>query len=362
MRRAVIHIGTPRTGTTSLQTVLCAYREDLAAAGVLYPDLTPRSASSAPHLSHQYLGEALDGRRPRREQTELLDRLDEVLAGTDAEIVMLSYEGFCLLPPRHRAPDMLLKLFARRGFAMEIALTVKAQELYAESQYTWRCQLLREGRVFADALPRILRHRRFNYDACLRAWARAAGGRVHAIPVHDRRSSAPLIERILTQLGLMDRLGPVMAAADLVRCENRSPGPAAIEVSRRLRHESGISVSNADARIITDAIAEEVLARGLDTLPFHGLDSDISERVISRFAVSNDRFAQSVWGESWSRRIAAVPLAPANAIVPGRLDCSTAGHIEAIATAVRGRFGIVVRAGRSRPGRDRFESSRPIGR
>src|ERR1700742_4938469 len=92
MRRAIIHIGMPRTGSTTFQHVLAHARHRLEKAGILYPDLTPRSPSATPHISHQHFGETLDGRRPRHERRELLRRLSGALARRDCDVVVVSYE------------------------------------------------------------------------------------------------------------------------------------------------------------------------------------------------------------------------------------------------------------------------------
>ena len=131
MRRAIVHIGTPRTGTTTLQHILTRLRPALAGAGVLYPDLTPSSAT-VPHLSHQYLGEALDGRRPRRDRAELLADLAAQARATPCDILLLSYEGLCQAPPALRVPHTLAALLRDAGFAMEAVMTVKPQAEYPQ--------------------------------------------------------------------------------------------------------------------------------------------------------------------------------------------------------------------------------------
>ena len=342
MRRAIVHIGTPRTGTTSLQAFLTTHRDQFKRAGLLYPDLTPGSASR-PHLSHQYLGETFDGRRPRAERVELLTALAAALAEAEPDTLLLSYEGLCLLPAWRSVPKVLADLFARHGFQMEILLTVKAQALYAQSQYTWRCQFLRERHLFGEALPADLRHRRYDYGGILRQWARAAAQHVHVVPVHDRRSDAPLIERILVQLGLHDLVSG-MTPADFARRDNPSLGPVAIEVARRLRSRGIVVADRWRARAITDFIADEARTRGLDAVAFHALDDATLAQIEQKFGAANDAFAQRVWGGNWSRRVAPTPSAPINELGPGPTDPIVARHLEEIEMVTRERFGIGDRA------------------
>lgn len=339
MRRAIVHIGMPRTGTTSLQSVLCAHRHELARIGVLYPDLRPRDAAG-PHSNHRALGEALDGQRPRAELHELLAALEAALAATDGDVVLLSYAGFSQLSGWHSAPWTLRELFVRHGFQMEIAVTLKAQDRYAQSCYTWRCQYLREPLFFAEALPGILRHRGFRYLGCVRPWAIAAAGRVIAVPVHAQDASGPLIERVLEALALTDRIGALLSPVELLRTDNRSPGPAAIEVARRLRARFGLPRTVRQAREITEFVATEARLRGFAPSGFEALDHATSEQVMAQFAADNDRLARSVWGENWSRRVAPVPRAPVNAFGPGSPPELVDAQLESIAAQVCRQFAL----------------------
>jgi hypothetical protein len=319
MRRAIVHIGMPRTGTASLQAALSAHRREFAQAGVLYPDL-----------------------RPRRELRDLSTMLDGQLAATTGDVVILSDEGLSQLPSWHSAPSVLRELLARHGFAMEIAVMLEAQDLYAQSCYTWRCELLRERRFFAASLPGILRQLPFSYLACVRPWAIAAAGRVVAVPVHERGSDAPLIERLLRYLGLEQRLRAYLQPRDLLRREQRSMSPAAIEVARRIRERAGAQRNLARVRDITEFVATETCLRGFATTPFQALDRATRERVMAGFSASNDRFARSIWGENWSRRVAEVELAPVNAFGPDAPPDHADAQLESVALQVCRHFGLPV--------------------
>jgi len=132
VRRAIVHIGTPRTATSALQFFLARRRRALAEVGILYPELAP-AAGAEPRGNHKALGEALDGRRPRRERAALFAALDEALATTTADTVILSYEGLCQIGWPRRPWRALGDAFASRGFAMEILLTVKPPKIVAPS-------------------------------------------------------------------------------------------------------------------------------------------------------------------------------------------------------------------------------------
>ncbi|MEE7488758.1 hypothetical protein MOF7_28665, partial [Methylobacterium oryzae] len=80
MRRAIVHIGMPRTGSTAFQEVLARLRPRLASVGICYPSLAPPGAPGSDDVNHFRLGQALDRRRGGAERREALARLDAVLA------------------------------------------------------------------------------------------------------------------------------------------------------------------------------------------------------------------------------------------------------------------------------------------
>ncbi len=336
MRRAIVHVGMPRTGTTSLQHVLTRLRPALAERGVLYPDLTPSGAT--PHLSHQHLGEALDGRRSPADRAALLARLDAILADEAADTILLSYESLILIPDRHEAPATLAALFRRRGFAMEIALTVKPQAAMLASNYAWRCQFLREGRDFAGFVRSGATARQLDPGVLLPPWA-APATRVTATPLREARASAPLVTRFLREIDLGHDLAALVSADDATLHENPSPGPLAIEAMRRLRR-AGAHLAATPAREITRFV--EIVAREHgDATAFRPGNTDLRARLHARHAAANDALARLAWGERWSDRVAEEPVGAVTEIAarPGP-DPGTEAALAAILARTYERFGM----------------------
>ena len=288
---------------------------------MLYPELTPASATE-PHLNHQHLGEALDGRRSAAERRELLGKLDAELAATSAEVVVLSYERFWLAEAWRRLPRVLADLCARRGFRPEILVTVRPQAELIQSQYGWRVQFMREARSFARAFRRDLAGPRLDIDAGLALWARAAEGRVTAVPLRHAHADSHLTTRIAAALDLSDRLGPPVGEAT-ERRENVSPGPVTTEVSRRLR-QAGVRADASTRRRMVARIAE--LARDLpeDQEPFRALTPALAAMASQRFAGSNASLARRLWACEWDSHVACTPPGEvtelADRVLPGVLE------------------------------------------
>ncbi len=342
MRRAIVHIGTPRTGTTSLQHILTRLRPALGEAGILYPDLTPASAA-APHLSHQHLGEALDGRRPPRERAELLGRLAARLRDTRCDVVLLSYEGLCGMPRGLGAARTLASLFDAHGFAMETLVTVKPQSEYLNSLYTWRSQFLREGRTFPAFAAAWIGTARLDLAGMAVPWQKASAGPLHVVPVRDRRSGQPLAERTLAEVGLLDRIAPLLTAADAGLTENRSPGPAAIEVLRRLHQGGARRLLGPRAREASRHV--EAVARSLDTAGFQGVTAALHAEAATRWQASNDALALLAWGTAWADRVAAPPPPPVNEVAVQPPDPALEAQLAAILDDTCARFGLCLRHG-----------------
>ena len=340
MRRAIVHVGMPRTASTTIQHVLAHHRGALERAGILYPDLTPASAAGEPHINHQHFGEALDGRRPRRERRALLESLDAQLAATAAETVLLSYEDW-IQERRARGIALVLRdALARRGFRMEAIVVAKPQDEHLNSIYSHRAQLMREKRLFAGFCAEFEGSRRFAYAELIEPWVMACAGRVTGVPLRDRRSEAPLLHRFLGELGLLDIVAPMLAAQDQVRVENRSPGPVAVEVSRRLRLLRVPSRLSIRPRAAMRDIERAAFDRGLDAVPFKGVGPALRDRLRERYAGTNDRFARSLWAASWDDVVAPERPHPVNEIGGGPVDAATEAVVATLMAEALQRLGL----------------------
>ena len=85
--RLILHAGTPKTGTTSVQWFMDEHRQELVERGVLYPALEPGD----PGRKHQWLVDALLGERAGGILPKLTGILDSAPEGVHT--VILSTEG-----------------------------------------------------------------------------------------------------------------------------------------------------------------------------------------------------------------------------------------------------------------------------
>jgi hypothetical protein len=196
--RVVLHVGTPKAGTTYLQTLLWANREALAAAGTLVPGTRP--------FQHNQAAAAVrsGGRAPR--VTETRNRLHEEVTRHPGT-ALYSNEWFALAGPR-RAQEALA------AFAgAEVHVVVTARDLVSVVPAGWQ-ETLKLGRggslgAFIDGLERP--RERWSYWTLDPAWVlRRWGGdldpaHVHVVTVPPRRDDPDLLwRRFASVVGVPD--------------------------------------------------------------------------------------------------------------------------------------------------------------
>lgn len=332
----------PRTGSTSFQEVLARLRPQLAAIGICYPKLAPPGSPEAADVNHHRLGQALDRRRPACERRDALARLDTILAATEADTVLLSYEDFAVQRPFWRVPDILAEIFTRRGFAMETALVVKPQAEQLASAYALKTQVVIEGRTFRGFLRHEGASGRYDYAARLDPWRRACAGRVVAVPFRDRRSDAPLLQRLIDGLEIGTRLAPLLTPADLEYRTNRSSGPIAVEASRRLYRLGVHRQVIGHPRRLGHFLDDWAWSRGLDAERFRGDAPEGLAQVAARYAASNARFAAACWGQAWDSVIASAPGAPPNELATAPIAPETEARVGQLVRAATAHTGFRV--------------------
>jgi hypothetical protein len=343
MRRAIIHIGMPRTGSTAFQQVMAGLRSELHEAGILYPDLTPKSALHDKHISHQYFGETLDSRRPRREREELLQALSGALSRYEGDTVLLSYEDLIQQQQRFRVPEILNRFFEKHGFAAEALVVVKPQSEHLNSLYTHRTQMMREFQSFAHFAPAYAGSVRFEYDTLIQPWMTAFSGRVRAVPVRDRRIDAPIVLRLLSELDLASRVVPLLRHDDLDRVANRSPGPVAVEISRRMRAMRIHAQLRVLPRQMMRFVERQTGQHGFDREKFYGVGPELRAGVEMRYRDVNERFARTVWAKGWDDIVAPDPVRPVNELAVRRIDPATEHAIDTIMWRAARRFEVTPR-------------------
>lgn len=255
MGRLILHIGTHKTATTTLQRHLARNREALAARGIWYPDygLIGRGA----HYAHLGIVNALSGQHEKFSVEDATRFFRAVVARVpDQDATILSAEPFYrhIAYAKGRAvpadPERYWPLRAAyiarvralfEGHAAEVVVVFRRQADYAHSLYQEQVKTTRYREDFRAFRRQFWYH--FDYLGQARAWADGFGG-LKPLRFEDLVAGGDPVANFGAHLGL-DLGGP-----ETVAQQNVALHPDAV-VLKRLLH-----ATKADK----DAIREDIEA------------------------------------------------------------------------------------------------------
>lgn len=181
MGRVVVHIGTHKTGTTSIQKSLAEHRAALLQQGVLYPDYTMLKLGK--HYAHIGMANALAGQHQKYtvQDAENFFKLTRSISDSMA-VTLLSAEPFYRQVLSKNSPqniktsqeywlarDKYIARFRQLIGPAEIILVVRRQEDFAESMYQEQIKVTKYSKDFRTYLEKFWFH--FNYADQADAWA-----------------------------------------------------------------------------------------------------------------------------------------------------------------------------------------------
>jgi len=197
----LLHIGTHKTATTSLQSIFTQHRVQLHDQGILYPRAgVPIDGSGIDHhtnIAWELLGHFMFDRR-----LGTLDDLIDEIGASDCENVLLSSEEFSCL---FGHPAELLRLKSRfedAGLSPHIVVTLRDVDTYAESLYVTLASF-GFNVSYAEYLERVAAEGQvtvrqntycFDYELLVRSFTEAFGSRaVTCIDFDPRDAISPFL-------------------------------------------------------------------------------------------------------------------------------------------------------------------------
>jgi hypothetical protein len=286
-----LHIGTQKTGTTTLQQVGRRNRDLLAARGVLYP--------AAPgDINHTGLAIYASGGKRCRDlaneaglrsdaeiaayQAALPQRLRAEIVASGAQKVWLSNEH---LSSRVRELPQVEQLAAMlRGLAREVKIIIylRHQPEYYLSTYS---MVIKAGSETETKVPASEREYYYNYDKMLTVWAAAFGDDAINVRVFERKAltNGDVVDDIFGLMGI-DRAG--LSIPDTL---NPSLDARALQFLQLFRKSVPRYVDGALNPEHGDVVrALEALPQG----PKYRVPAEVMQRIADLFAASNARVAR----------------------------------------------------------------------
>ena len=284
-RRLVVHVGTAKTGSTSIQTMLDLRAGSLHACGIHV--LGGSTRSSKRHPGAWLVRELTDLPRDQ-DRPPAWSRLEQQIRQSKAERFVLSEETFTREGVRDRCAERLQELAASERLEIDIVGYVRPQWQRLESGYSQRVKGGRTGIPFGQFAARSLdstASRVLDYNQVFGAFRAAFGvGHVKVSPLERSRLPQGLLVHFLETIGAGGR----MRTAGLPRANLRL-GAKELEVRRLVRAETGKRV-----------VGGEPLPNRLtwlstlfdDDAPFTGFGMAEIRVIEGRFANANARFAR----------------------------------------------------------------------
>ena len=290
-RRLVLHIGMPKTGSTTIQGLLVSFEQELRDRGVHV--LGHRRLSVGRPTSPDRLRKALYRRsfgppeqawRSIAKEEPWRSTVEDILR-SNARLFVISHEGF-IGRPNPRAPAIISEFANACGLSVDIVAYVRPQCQFFESRYS---QMVNRGGyllpfdAFAAAsftLRTIARHPWLDYRRVFAPWRAVFGPRVTVYPLESSRLPDGLAAHFLGLLG-----APELAVREVKRLRvNQRIGAKALEV-RRLRNLA-VRMPGAERR------PRNISHLSLSDTPFTGFNTAQARDLMAHFQAGNAAFAR----------------------------------------------------------------------
>lgn len=298
MKTLVVHIGTPKAGSTSLQGFLRNNRTRLGALGIEAP-----AEFDWRGIKDSALEATLAGRVTG---DDVLQRFEEGLAAMAGDVAVVSAEGMAAIDPRREAPQRLAEIGRRAGFETVFLAVLRPQPDYLNSTYAQRARSLRMPLSFERFVARSQNDPRYDYGALIAQWRNVPGTRLVVLPFRPE-PGRDLGETFLRGIGLDGRIDAMDGRGAPVP-RNERPGPLTIEAYRRLSDPRIAVRLEAAANEARRVVAERLGGIEESGTRFCGFDAAGARRAADRHARGNDALARAFWGVTWEE---ALPFDPA---------------------------------------------------
>ena len=294
-----MHIGTEKTGTSTIQTACVWNKELLAAAGVLYPSAPVLEGTRTHAGLVYYAAEDLDlGRMPQfrgapmsaqdvayHRQT-MITRLGEEVEASGMDTVLLSSEHLssCLRKP----PSVARLIGGLREIADEVRVVIYLRPQYQVYPSAYSTQI--KGGSNRPGKPPVRANNRFyNYDLMLQLWEEAVGRENMVVRLFERARfvNGDLLDDFFSTVGFA--IPPEFRRP--AKSRNRSLDADTMEF---LRLANGLRPDNANAADWHGLIRQ--LEEGSDREAL-AVPADILQRIERLYAESNSNVAKRYFPE-----------------------------------------------------------------
>jgi hypothetical protein len=303
MKTVIIHLGTHKAASTSVQLFLSHNREALKALGICYPQAPPPTS-----FAHHGLAWTIIRRYTSLERRPANYSLDDALdafGASECDTLLLSSEDFLTTAFYEGFLAQFFTTLRATFDRVVVCAYVRSRNDFFTSSYNEWIKSLSYSKDFESYITQVLKGGQapMNYTRSLSAWAERADQAVFLPFVPQRFGKRPEIY-LLRQLGLSeaeaDGLEPFSDVA-----LNPSIGPMSVIAYRRLSllvhaQDWYDQYALAKLEVLLKELEKKADAREWNSRKFRALTSDHVERVKAVFSEIDDQFAKTHFDAPWS--------------------------------------------------------------
>lgn len=289
-QRLILHIGTHKTGTTTLQRYLAKHRSrNLAEFGLCYPKTATKGSSR-----HTLLATSIRARRVEDGNIrippvqQIIDRISDEIVQSGAATAVVSAEGLSGPNPGFAAA---CRAFSRR-FDVEVVLVLRRQDRFVESLHSQFVRDRGETRALAEFMATRQISAWLDYRRTLGYWE-SEFGRSAVRVIHYE--AATLGEGLLNTFFKVLSLPPPAVEPT---SRNRSPARESIEILRHINREAGLNGQSRphrrQRRSLLSIMRKLEIDSGLTTV----LGTDSRRKLLQAFDEGNAEIANRYLGRA----------------------------------------------------------------
>lgn len=287
-----LHIGYPKTGTSSIQVFLRDNPEALSALGYYVPQVGQGKAGG-----HHTLVRTLVGLPVAPHQAVAESDIRRELAAAGDKSVLISSEMLTAILANPKHASTLFGKFRAAGLNVILLVYARNQTQWINSSYSQSIKSFRLNGDFASFLDSVLTHQPgYTYNKWLEIAPRH-DAELRVRPFSKEVRDGGVVEDYCRTIGI-----PASTLAPFPRV-NESAGPLMVETARRLMAwvpggaEALTFMQSTRSKLALD---RQIQLMRIQDGSYCGLDEATAARVEALFLPENDRFATAVWDSDWS--------------------------------------------------------------
>ena len=293
-RTLFLHVGPPKTGTTSIQT----FFRDNAAAFLRQGLFRPITGTERKSHFHWNLVKAF---HPGQFPSELLDKLANELKDNNLPAkVLVTAEAFAVHMGEPAYVAAVKDFCQRLGYRLHILAYIRPQVPMLNSLYSQHVKKLRPVPPIADFIESECASGHHDYLSLFAAVLDDPDIDVTLRPFNRSTFRQGLVFDMCEVLGL-DSASEALTEPET---SNVSPGPRTIAALMQLRRQVKKrfpGLDNESLKSVAWPLINVTSGLGWNDEKFGAMSPGEQEALAGRFAVANEQLAQRIWSAPWSQ-------------------------------------------------------------